>query len=267
MPPDPKVHVGVAAIVHKPGDDSQVLMIRRVGNTGYAADGHDTWSVPGGWLEHGEFLREAVEREVAEETGVRVRACGQIGYVLCPSEVRDISIVTLFIKCDFVMGEPTVTEPDKCADVDWMPWSTVQDGRALFAPLSMWLLLNPLSKKETPLATPTNTVACPQETPHDEHRYAAPGLEGTFHCPGVSDQRSGDERRAAWDHPAHYGGADNPYEAIKVIEAWDLDFCLGNAVKYISRAGKKEANAEVVDLEKARWYIERRIEQLQPATE
>lgn len=42
------------------------------------------------------------------------------------------------------------------------------------------------------------------------------------------------------DHPAYYGGANNPYEAIKVIEAWDLDFCLGNTVKYISRAGKKK---------------------------
>lgn len=43
----------------------------------------------------------------------------------------------------------------------------------------------------------------------------------------------------AVDHPAHYGGADNSYEAIKVIEAWQLGFCLGNTVKYISRAGKK----------------------------
>ena len=41
------------------------------------------------------------------------------------------------------------------------------------------------------------------------------------------------------NHPQHYGGKDNPFEAIKVIEAWDLDFCLGNAVKYISRAAKK----------------------------
>lgn len=59
------------------------------------------------------------------------------------------------------------------------------------------------------------------------------------------------------DHPAHYGGADNPYEAIKVIEAWDLGFCLGNAVKYISRAGKKGDALE--DLKKARWYLEREI--------
>jgi hypothetical protein len=62
----------------------------------------------------------------------------------------------------------------------------------------------------------------------------------------------------AVNHPAHYGGADNPYEAIKVIEAWGLGFCLGNTVKYISRAGKKGAKIE--DLRKAAWYLERQIE-------
>ena len=64
------------------------------------------------------------------------------------------------------------------------------------------------------------------------------------------------------NHPQHYGGKDNPFEAIKVIEAWDLDFCLGNAVKYISRAGKKEVDKNCQDLEKAKWYIERKILQL-----
>ena len=65
----------------------------------------------------------------------------------------------------------------------------------------------------------------------------------------------------AVNHPAHYGGENNPYEAIKVIEAWELDFCLGNAVKYISRAGKKTPNAEQ-DLEKAVWYLQRRLKQI-----
>lgn len=60
----------------------------------------------------------------------------------------------------------------------------------------------------------------------------------------------------AVDHPAHYGG-DTTYEAIKVIEAWALGFCLGNTVKYISRAGKKGALVE--DLKKARWYLDREI--------
>jgi hypothetical protein len=64
--------------------------------------------------------------------------------------------------------------------------------------------------------------------------------------------------KEAVNHPAHYGGANNPYEAIKVIEAWSLGFCLGNTVKYISRAGKKDARLQ--DLKKAAWYLQREIE-------
>ena len=60
------------------------------------------------------------------------------------------------------------------------------------------------------------------------------------------------------DHPAHYGGADNTYESIKVIEAWELGFNLGNVIKYISRAGKKGSKLE--DLKKAQWYLNREIE-------
>lgn len=72
-------------------------------------------------------------------------------------------------------------------------------------------------------------------------------------APGSSD---------AVDHPAWYGGAADPYEAIKVIEAWGLGFCLGNTVKYIARAGRKDPAKEVEDLEKARFYLDRRIAQL-----
>lgn len=61
----------------------------------------------------------------------------------------------------------------------------------------------------------------------------------------------------AVNHPPHYGGVDNPYEAIKVIEAWELGFNLGNAVKYMARAGKKGDALE--DLKKARWYLNREI--------
>ncbi len=61
------------------------------------------------------------------------------------------------------------------------------------------------------------------------------------------------------NHPSHYGGEKNPYEAIKVIEAWELEFHLGNVVKYISRAGKKTPDI-LQDLEKARWYLDRYIE-------
>lgn len=64
------------------------------------------------------------------------------------------------------------------------------------------------------------------------------------------------------NHPEHYGG-DNTYEAIKVIEAWDLDFSLGNTIKYISRAGKKDKAKEIEDLKKALWYLDRKIKTLE----
>jgi hypothetical protein len=61
------------------------------------------------------------------------------------------------------------------------------------------------------------------------------------------------------DHPEHYGGSDNTYEAINVIEAWDLNFHMGNVLKYINRAGKKDSSKYIEDLEKAKWYLEREI--------
>lgn len=60
--------------------------------------------------------------------------------------------------------------------------------------------------------------------------------------------------------PAHY--TDGKIEVIEYIEDKKLGFCLGNAIKYISRAGKKDPTKEVEDLKKARWYIERRIKEL-----
>lgn len=64
------------------------------------------------------------------------------------------------------------------------------------------------------------------------------------------------------NHPEHYGGESNVYEAIKVIEAWGLGFRLGNTIKYIARAGKKDKDKEIQDLEKAKWYLDREIEKL-----
>lgn len=63
-------------------------------------------------------------------------------------------------------------------------------------------------------------------------------------------------------HPSHYGGKDDPYETIKVIDAWGLDknFCLGNVIKYISRAGKKDGNSLLQDLMKAQFYLNYEIE-------
>lgn len=63
------------------------------------------------------------------------------------------------------------------------------------------------------------------------------------------------------DHPNHYM-KDTGFEVIDVIDAWKLDFNLGNAVKYIARAGKKNPEKTKEDLEKALWYISHKIKSL-----
>ncbi|MGH9463905.1 MAG: DUF3310 domain-containing protein [Vicinamibacteria bacterium] len=61
-------------------------------------------------------------------------------------------------------------------------------------------------------------------------------------------------------HPAHY--RFGKLEVIEVIEdwGWGVPFCLGNAIKYIARAGRKDPSKFRQDLEKARWYLDRAIE-------
>ncbi len=58
------------------------------------------------------------------------------------------------------------------------------------------------------------------------------------------------------NHPDHYKG--NKFEAIDIIEDFDLSFCLGNAMKYILRSSQKGNKKQ--DIEKAIWYLKREIE-------
>lgn len=59
------------------------------------------------------------------------------------------------------------------------------------------------------------------------------------------------------NHPAHY--TDGNIEVIDFIEDKKLGYHLGNAVKYIARAGKKDPDKYVEDLQKAVWYLQREI--------
>ena len=62
-------------------------------------------------------------------------------------------------------------------------------------------------------------------------------------------------------HPSHYAnGWSNGAEVIDLTE--HLSFCAGNVVKYVCRAGRKDPDKYVEDLEKARWYLDREIERV-----
>ena len=60
------------------------------------------------------------------------------------------------------------------------------------------------------------------------------------------------------NHPAHYESQRIVLEPIDLCQAYD--FSLGNAIKYIIRAGKKDGNSEEQDLAKARWYLRNALE-------
>ncbi|MFF4298053.1 DUF3310 domain-containing protein [Streptomyces vinaceus] len=62
------------------------------------------------------------------------------------------------------------------------------------------------------------------------------------------------------NHPSHYTAHPSGVECIEVTE--HLNFCLGNAIKYIWRAGLKDSDKTVQDLEKAKFYISREIERI-----
>lgn len=60
------------------------------------------------------------------------------------------------------------------------------------------------------------------------------------------------------NHPIHY--TDTKIEVITIIDEFTLNFCLGNVIKYILRAGKKSTSTRIEDLQKAQWYLNHEIE-------
>jgi len=62
--------------------------------------------------------------------------------------------------------------------------------------------------------------------------------------------------KEAVDHPSHY--RSDSIEAIDAIESWQMNFNLGNVIKYVCRAGLK-SNDSIEDLRKAAWYLNREI--------
>lgn len=92
-------------------------------------------------------------------------------------------------------------------------------------------------------------VAAPQENPHTESEFINKheNIVNTIETDVVNK-------------PSHYQFSE--YEPIKVIQAWDLSFALGNVVKYIARAGRKDSSKLIEDLEKAKRYLELELEHL-----
>ncbi len=109
--------VGIGVFVWK-GD--KFLMGKRRGS-----HGHDTWSIPGGHLEFGESWEDCAKREVLEETGLSV---DDVKFLAATNDLftdDNKHYVTIWVECNWVSGEPKITEPDKWVDQRWQTFQTL----------------------------------------------------------------------------------------------------------------------------------------------
>lgn len=133
MPWDPRVHVGVAAIIVN--EIGRLLMLERDG-----AHGSGQWSVPGGWIDYQETPEEAVLRELQEEVGCR----GEYPVLLdivsntWPEPVDTAITIFYHLPYTFYTMAPTIREPDKIKQIRWMTRPQLKEVE-LFPPLASLL--------------------------------------------------------------------------------------------------------------------------------
>lgn len=116
--------IGVSAIVMR---DGKVLVGKRRG-----AHGPGTWSFPGGHLEFGEELEDAVRRETLEEAGIKIK---NLRFAAVTNDIHETErkhYITVFFACDYDSGQVNVMEPETCEEWRWAEWTKLPE--PLFLP-------------------------------------------------------------------------------------------------------------------------------------
>ena len=121
----PSVRVGLAVFVWK---DGKFLVLKRFG-----AHGTGQWSVPGGHLEFGETLELGARREVMEETGLSITNVQFLALTNDEFKAAGSHYITVWLRSDWVSGEPTILEPTKCTAQTWCDFQSLP--QPLFEPV------------------------------------------------------------------------------------------------------------------------------------
>ncbi|KAM0438619.1 hypothetical protein ACHAPT_001371 [Fusarium lateritium] len=137
----PNPRVGVSAIIYRP--DGKMVTGKRKGSHGAG-----TWQLPGGHLDYGESILVCAEREVLEETGLKVRGVKIVAVTNDVFEKEGKHYITLFVYCEMEdkTAQPQVLEPQKCDGWHWKTWDDLkqllpavsqggEQGESLFLPL------------------------------------------------------------------------------------------------------------------------------------
>lgn len=112
---DKRPLVGVAAIIIK---DGKVLLGKRKN-----AHGSGTWQFPGGHLEFNETIENCAQREVLEETGIKIKNIRLGPYTNDIFEQEQKHYITLFVMAEYDSGELALKEPQKCEKWGWFEWT------------------------------------------------------------------------------------------------------------------------------------------------
>ncbi len=119
---EPRVGIGVFVI-----RNGKFLMGHRKGS-----HGSGTWSIPGGHMEFGETFEQTAQREVMEETGMKIDNVrfGAVTNDVFSSDNKHY--VTVWVLSDWAEYEPSITEPDKFIDQEWIDANDIPE--PLFLP-------------------------------------------------------------------------------------------------------------------------------------
>ena len=121
--------IGVAALVWR---EKQLLLGKRI-----VKGQPNCWQFPGGHLEHGESVVDCAQREVREETSLKIKNLRHLGFTDKTFTVGSRQYITLLLSGDYVSGEVKNLEPDKCELWQWFHYQNLPT--PLFKPIDLFL--------------------------------------------------------------------------------------------------------------------------------